>query len=677
MRYLCGLLQKLDLNKLKELEKKQEAYKEKIPYEVKYNENFIWQIFYSEPSDKYFMLFPSNETAVEGLFYIIKKKIETQRLKRKELIYVPICQLDYEKTFLKKSEIEDLENDLWLFTKEWPSIYEVHNANDEISLQVVGNTEVFENIKTMYKMVFHSKEEAQREYKRIKALFILQSEKPREYQFKTVINELGELDFFFGIKNINYSNLTDFIKQEYAMKKVELENVLNEIMSHEESLEMLKQTVKRQTEEYMQKEKQIVTFLECKKTFFGRVKYFFQSKKATKKTKEQKIKELVEDKQLKKEEEKTSVTMTDEEYQELLGKQTQYTIETLLKISDILEKQEQIYKNMQMDLKALENKKENLDRRIKNATLYINEIESHKKSIFDFWKYTNKDDVNLLTESEQHEENQVKEKIKKVFDYAEDIEEVGKKIDIRQEEILGEAEKNAILALQLCPEVFTIAEKEKLLKKDVTLAEKTLKNFRKEQPNEQETSVSDFAIFGNRADTQKKLETLNHTKHREIKRNAFEVFQITEETTAMDLIENIKQYKTLLKESMEKMTVPIDMPLYILNEKTEPARELEVLCMNAKETLQNNENIETCNLHKYNIKEGMHAIFYSNIIYYHNENQTLPRGMHVTSKVLVDFNQYEVKLIGRKDFRMNEMLNEFENRMKLVHVYEYDVQVKK
>ncbi len=677
MRYLCGLLQKLDFKKLQELEKRQEIYKEKIPYEVKYSDNFVWQIFYSEPSDRYFMLFPSNENAVEGLFYIIKKKIETQRLRKKELIYVPICQLDYEKTFLKKSEIEDLENYLWLFTKEWPAIYEVHTANDDTTLQVVGTTEVFENVKTTYKMVFHSKEEAQREFKRIKALFILQSEKPKEYQFKTVINELGELDFFFGIKNINYSNLTDFIKQEYAMKKLELENVLNEIMSHEESLEMLKQTVKRQTEEYMQKEKQIVTFLECKKTFFGRVKYFFQSKKSTKKTKEQKIKELVEDKKLKSEEEKASVTMTDEEYQELLGKQTQYTIETLLKISEALEKQEQIYKNMQMDLKALENKKENLDRRIKNATLYINEIESHKKSIFDFWKYTNKDDVNLLTESEKNEEKQTKEKIKKAFQYAEDIEEIGKKIDLRQEEIFGEAEKNAILALQLSPEIFTIAEKEKLLKKDITLAEKTLKNFRKEEQNTQGEEFSDFAIFGNRAETQKKLYTLNNTKHRETKRNPFQVLNITEETTATDFIENVKNYKTLLKESMEKMTVPVDMPVYILNDKTEPARNLELVYMNAKETLQSQENLETLNLHKYDLKEGMHAIFYSNIIYYNNENQTLPRGMNVTSKVLVDFDKYEVKLIGRKDFRINEMLNEFENRMKLVHVYEYDVQVKK
>ena len=50
---------------------------------------------------------------------------------------------------------------------------------------------------------------------------------------------------------------------------------------------------------------------------------------------------------------------------------------------------------------AISVEKEIIKRKIKNATAYINEIESHKKSIFDFWKYTSKDEVNLLNESEQ------------------------------------------------------------------------------------------------------------------------------------------------------------------------------------------------------------------------------------------------------------------------------------
>lgn len=669
------MLQKLDLKKLQELEEKQEQYKQRLPYEVKYSENFIWQIYYSEVSDKYFMLFPSNESSVESLFYIIKKKIETKRSRKKELIYVPICHLDYSKSFLTKSEIEDLENYLWLFTKEWPSIYEVYYQNGEMTIQIVGKTEVFDNIKTTYKMVFHSKEEAQREFKRIKALFILQTEKSNEYQFKTVVNELGELDLYFGIKNINFSNLSEFIKQEYAMKKIELENVINEIMLNEESLEMLKQTVKRQSEEYIQKEKQIVTFLECKKTFFGKVKYFFQSKKQVKKTKEQKIKELVEEKNLDKDDVKIVKTISDEEYKDLCNDKIPCTIERLLQIGDALKKQEQIYKNMQMDLKALENKKENLDRRIKNATLYINEIESHKKSIFDFWKYTNKDDVNLLTESENNEKQESKEKIKKIFKYEDDIEEVGKKIDDRQREVFQKAERDAIFALQIEPETFKLLDKEKLLKKDKMQIEKNLKKFKKEYEEKiKNGEKEDIEIFGNILENE--IHNLNEHKHREQIKDKFKILCINENTTVEEYIENIQNYKTLLKESIEKMTAPLDIPLYFVNDEIQPSKEMQTVYMDAKESLKNVENLETLNLHKYNLQQGMYAIFYSNIMYYDNFNGTLPKGMDVTSKVLVDFENYEIKLIGRKDFRINEIVNEFENRMKIVHVYEYSMQVK-
>ena len=50
---------------------------------------------------------------------------------------------------------------------------------------------------------------------------------------------------------------------------------------------LLKETVEKQNIEYIAKEKQIVTYLECKKTFFGKVSYFFKYKK--KKPEPQKI----------------------------------------------------------------------------------------------------------------------------------------------------------------------------------------------------------------------------------------------------------------------------------------------------------------------------------------------------------------------------------------------------
>ena len=49
------------------------------------------------------------------------------------------------------------------------------------------------------------------------------------------------------------------------------------------------------------------------------------------------------------------------------------------------------------------NKEDNLTKKIENAELYIYEIEKHKKSIFEFWKFTNKDEISTLTQGEQEE----------------------------------------------------------------------------------------------------------------------------------------------------------------------------------------------------------------------------------------------------------------------------------
>ena len=106
----------------------------------------------------------------------------------------------------------------------------------------------------------------------------------------------------------------------------------------------------------------------------------------------------------------------------------QFTIEDLIEICTKLEARQKMVKSLKTDEKALELKKINLERKIKNANIYLNEIELHKKSIFEFWKFTNKDELPSLNEGEE-EENSNKEKIAKSFNYEEDIENFGKKVD--------------------------------------------------------------------------------------------------------------------------------------------------------------------------------------------------------------------------------------------------------
>ena len=100
------------------------------------------------------MLVPTEEADYSTFFFLLKKQLEKRRTGK---IFVPIRNVGYSSEFIKKNEYEDLENYLWLFTKDWPLIYEVYDKKDELTIQIVGETEVYEKIKSMYnkKLKYH------------------------------------------------------------------------------------------------------------------------------------------------------------------------------------------------------------------------------------------------------------------------------------------------------------------------------------------------------------------------------------------------------------------------------------------------------------------------------------------------------------------------------------------
>ena len=204
---------------MKSLEIEQNEFKDKLPFEIKYRENFIWDIYYSENDNKYFMMFPSEEEKVESLFYLIMKKAEGKKSKKNvDSIFVPISLKEPTYSILKKSECADLENYLWFFTGEWPNIYEIKDKDEKRTIQIIGQTPVYEKVKSKYKIVLNNKEEAQKFFKLIKALFILQSNMEQEYEFKVGIDDKGKLNFFYNHNQITYENLPEFIKSEIQRK---------------------------------------------------------------------------------------------------------------------------------------------------------------------------------------------------------------------------------------------------------------------------------------------------------------------------------------------------------------------------------------------------------------------------------------------------------------------------
>ena len=94
-----------------------------------------------------------------------------------------------------------------------------------------------------------------------------------------------------------------------------------------------------------------------------------------------------------------------------------------------------------------------------------------------------------------------------------------------------------------------------------------------------------------------------------------------------------------------------------------------------------NENTNNnINLYKITIKENMPAWVLSNIIFYDNANETLPVGMNLSTKVLIDTDFFEFALRERKEFKTNMFSNNSvdlpELSVKNVTVYEYELKMK-
>ena len=73
----------------------------------------------------------------------------------------------------------------------------------------------------------------------------------------------------------------------------------------------------------------------------------------------------------------------------------------------------------------------------------------------------------------------------------------------------------------------------------------------------------------------------------------------------------------------------------------------------------------------------MNAISYTNIIFYDNQNKTLPIGQNISTKILVDLSNVDVKLINRTSFKITEIEDEKDDfskvNVKTINVLEYDV----
>ena len=675
----------IDKKRIEEIAKEQEELNEKIPYEVKYPNNYIWQIFYSDYAKKYFMLVPTNEHDNNALFYLLKEQLANTRSRKGKFIFAPISHMEYSGEFLTKSEIADIENYLWYFTTEWPNVYEVYDKQGNMFIKIVGTTNVYDKIKSPFSISLETKQEALEFYKLLKAMFILATGAKEEYKFVVKINKNGEAEFWNEDTKIEYAELSNFIKLEYLDKIDKLKYEEKEQKELKRKLNKFKSIIEDMTQEYLLRQKQIATFLECKKTFFGKVRYFFKKKKEGSGTAL---------KPIRKTERESVEEPKDETLNELYALKQQYTIEDLINICTKLEEVKKTNTNLSLDIKSIETKKEILSKKIDNAELYIKEIDKHKKSIFEFWRFTSKDEMQTLAEADEQEEAE-KTKMRKFFDYETDLEDLGKMVDELQRRKLSKNETDAIFAIREVPESFKELEKEKdtsveifemkqeeevkkerAKSKKIDALTKDLNRLKKEYENDIEIiNAKDFDIFGGMIDDNTKVKTINNEKHREVEKDKYKILNINMDTDIKVYTENLESYMQLIKEALNKIQSPYDMAVYCVNTK-KSIEGLNIFKINPKDAIKDDLDGKKAKiiLCKINIKENTPAVFYTNIMFYDNFNKTLPVGMNLSSEVLIDVSKLILKFINEENFYINHKVDEFDFNTKQIQVYEYEVE---
>ena len=644
-----SMLNKTSIPAIEAVEKEQKELSRQIPFKVKFTGNYLWQIYYSEVSNKYFMLVPTEDSDYSTFFYLLKKKIENKKSNR---IFVPVSVVDYEGKILGRDEIKDLENYLWLFTKDYPLIYEVYDKVGDVTLNIIGETEIYEKIKTMYKVKLSTPKEGDKFYKLLKALFIMQTEIPHYYQFQTNINRNAEIQFYLDKTNIKYELLPDFIMEQYS-KSVSLKNkAVTDLEELDTKLTNLQKEASSLEKEYVAKEKQITTYLECKKTFFGKVKYFFKLGK-TKKAKDEKYND---------EEIQEDINEHQEKHKKERFKleERNYTLYELEQSYKELDEKEELIKNKVMDINALKLKNKNLKKKIENASKYIEEINKHKKSIFEFWKYSNKDSVATLDEGEEEELN-VK-KIEKVFNYEDDFEKFGASADKNQRKKFTDSELDS--SFIATTSILSIINKINLKiaeNKDISEALKKIKLSKAKDDDEEDDDDEAFNIFGRIKQTSNKERTIGNKTHREAPRDKFAILEIEKGSKGVELKKHLEEVIKNLKTAMKKNALKEDMYVYKATSSNMEFNTFETVSLDPEKELnqflKTNKLNEKIYLYKIKLPKGMNFIAFTNIIFYDNKNMTLPVGMNLSSKILIDLSKLDIKEKNKK--RLNKL--EFED----------------
>ena len=310
-----------------------------------------------------------------------------------------------------------------------------------------------------------------------------------------------------------------------------------------------------------------------------------------------------------------------------------------------------------MDINALKLKNKNLKKKIENATAYINEINKHKKSIFEFWKYSNKDEVAALEEGEQEELNVTK--VEKTFNFEDDFEKFGEAVDKVQRAKYTDSElDSSFIATTDILDLMNRTYKKQAVAKEFADKLKELKNNKVLDEDDEE---NDFDIFGKLSSDKTKERVIKNKTHRETPRNQYNILNIRKEMKGLELKSTLVNIIKDIKKALKKNVLPEDLYVYKVTPYKLDMEELQIFSLNEENELEsyleNDDGKNKFYLYKIKLNKGTNFIGFSNIIYYNNKNMTLPVGMDLSDKILIDLKSLELEEIDKKVIRKIQFLD--------------------
>ena len=143
-----------------------------------------------------------------------------------------------------------------------------------------------------------------------------------------------------------------------------------------------------------------------------------------------------------------------------------------------------------------------------------------------------------------------------------------------------------------------------------------------------------FDIFGGISEDSTSIKLIGNKKHRETAKDIIQILDINKNTNLDEYRQNLEKQEENFKQALNKSNAIVNMEIFIQNGQQELEKIIEKAHINPKKAIDeaNNKKIY---LHKINIEKGDNVIYLSNIIFYENNNRTLPLGMDISDGVLI------------------------------------------